>query len=410
MRLFLLCILFFLPWVLPAQLSRCLAEIHLDNNKDTAAFETYRSLVQNSISQTFIRNRSLVYVPVVIHVVAYDQVQPVSVTQAIQQIDVLNADFAGRGENISKLLDAFVPLVGNAEIQFCLATTDPDGQPTSGITFTQTDIEDIALETGDGGRKAIHWDQLGGKTGWDPTRYLNIWIGEYGSVLGSASFPGMADYSEEIGVVIDPKYFGSVGDAGQSGFYGRGHTLTHEMGHFFGLQHIWGNDTDTTCDDTDFIDDTPNAAGPYYDCPSGNHMSCGNDNMYQNFMDFTDDRCLAAFTKGQVTFMQSVIETFYPGLMTESDCTTSTGSFDTWYEQLTWAFDSGSNTYVIYNQDTWQAVKKVLLYSVDGKLMLEDTWEGEWSYLLDLGHVPAGIYIVSIEDGEQRKVKKVVAY
>ena len=53
----------------------------------------------------------------------------------------------------------------------------------------------------------------------------------------------MANYPEEIGLVIDPKYFGSIGAAGNSGFYSGGHTLTHEMGHFFGLKHIWGQGT-----------------------------------------------------------------------------------------------------------------------------------------------------------------------
>ena len=182
------------------------------------------------------------------------------------------------------------------------------------------------------------------------------------------------------------------------------------MGHFFGLQHIWGNDTDVNCDDTDFIDDTPNAAGPYYGCPTGEHESCGSPDMYQNFMDFTDDRCLAAFTHGQVLFMQAVLDTYYPGLWAESGCTTPVGSFDTWYSQLTWAYDPGSRTYIMYNPGIWQATKDVSLYSVDGKLIFNDTWEGDWSYILDLGHLPSGIYIVSIENGDQRKVKKVVTY
>ena len=61
------------------------------------------------------------------------------------------------------LEEEFVPLIADVQLHFCLATVDPDGQPTSGITFTHTDVKDIALQTGEGGRMAIHYDQLGGR-------------------------------------------------------------------------------------------------------------------------------------------------------------------------------------------------------------------------------------------------------
>ena len=410
MRLILIYALFLIPAFLVGQHNRCLFDIELNTREDSIGYENFLSVVKYAKANPSISTRSIVYIPVVIHVVADESVQPVSSAQALQQLDVLNADFAGRGENISKLSDEFVSLIGNAEIQFCLATINPTGQPTSGITFTETDRNDIALQTEFEGRKAIHYDQWGGKSGWDPSRYINIWIGEYGDVLGSATFPGMSPFSEEIGVILDPKYFGSIGDAGHSGFFGGGHTLTHEMGHFFGLKHIWGNDTDNTCDDSDNIDDTPNAAGPYYDCPSGEQLSCGTSNMYQNFMDFTDDRCLAAFTHGQTLFMKAVLETYYPNLATETACLQTSESFDHWYDQLIWSNDPTSNTYVIYNPEIWMNTKDVLVYSVDGKLILEARWEEGWSYLLDLGHVASGIYIVSIADGDNRHVRKVIAF
>ena len=410
MRLILLYSLFLFTTFLAGQHTRCLVDLALSNRQDSLAYEKYLSVVKHHGSSSSVSTRSIVYIPVVIHVVAQPPVMPITVAQAIQQLDVLNADFAGRGENIPKLSDEFVSLIGNAEIQFCLATLDPAGQPTSGITFTETDRNDIALQTEFEGRKAIHYDQWGGKSGWDASRYINIWVGEYGDVLGSATFPGMSPFPEEIGVIIDPKYFGSIGDAGNSGFFGGGHTLTHEMGHFLGLKHIWGEDTDTNCDDSDNINDTPNAAGPYYNCPSGEQLSCGTSNMYQNFMDFTDDRCLAAFTHDQALFMQAVLETFYPNLSTETACLQTSESFDRWYDQLIWSNDPYSNTYVIYNPEIWMNSKDVLVYSVDGKIILEDRWEDEWSYLLDLSHVASGIYIVSILDGDNRHVRKVIAY
>ena len=303
MRATLMYMLLMLPLLMAGQGNRCDVDQRFNLTKENPVYQSFLSRIEHGTTPGNIEPRSESYFPVVIHVVMREPLQHVSVAQAIQQLDVLNADFAARGNNIEKLRDEFRPLVGDAQMKFCLATVDPQGQPTSGITHTATTVQDIALQTGDGGRIAIHWDELGGKTGWDPTRYINIWIGEYGGILGSASFPGMANYPEEIGLIIDPKYFGSIGAAGNSGFYSGGHTLTHEMGHFFGLKHIWGQGTGEDCNDSDEIEDTPNAAGPYYDCPQGLQESCGTSDMYQNFMDFTDDRCLAAFTHDQVMHM-----------------------------------------------------------------------------------------------------------
>ena len=127
--------------------------------------------------KTPIHKRDIRYFQVVIHVVARDGYQPVSQAQALQQLDVLNNDFAAMGDNINKLPDEFKTLVENADMHFCLATLDPEGNPTPGITFTSTTEEFIGTNIGEGGRRVIQWDELGGKAGWDPTRYINIWVG-----------------------------------------------------------------------------------------------------------------------------------------------------------------------------------------------------------------------------------------
>lgn len=408
MRATLMYILLFLPLLMAGQRHRCDVDQRFDLTNKNPFYQSFLSRIAQGTSASNIEPRSESYFPVVIHVVMREPLQPVSVAQALQQIDVLNTDFAGHGNNIGKLRDEFRALVGDAQIKFCLATLDPQGQPTSGITHTTTTIADIALQTGEGGRMAIHWDELGGKTGWDPTRYINIWIGEYGGLLGSASFPGMANYPEEIGLVIDPKYFGSIGAAGNSGFYSDGHTLTHEMGHFFGLKHIWGQGTGEDCIDSDDIDDTPNAAGPYYNCPQGLQESCGTSDMYQNFMDFTDDRCLAAFTHDQVMLMRTTAAVYYPDLDVEGSCNVYAETFDTWYDQLVWSYDQSSGTYVIYNTEGWMGKIEILVYSVDGRLVLENVWEDQLSYLIDLSNVAAGVYVVRLIGGGQEFVRKVV--
>ena len=410
MRSLLIHILVFLPLLMAAQENRCDADRRFYLTHQDEAYQQMLTRIHERQAHPAIGTRTQKYFPVVIHVVATDAYQPVSVAQALNQLDVLNDDFAGKGNNIDKLLPEFFALVGNADMHFCLATVDPDGQSTTGITFTQTDVHNIATVTGPGGRIAIQWDQLGGKTGWDPTRYINIWVGEYAGVLGSASFPGMADWPEEIGLIIDINHFGSIGDAGQSGYFGGGHTLTHEMGHFFGLRHIWGSGSDYRCDDSDDIDDTPNAAGPYYGCPSGVHISCDVSNMYQNFMDLTDDRCLAAFTHDQVSHMQAVVEEYYPDIATDGSCTGYVASFDQWYDLLVWSHDASADKYVIYASEGWMGKKNVRVFSADGRLVREDVWDDQLSYLLDLNDVASGVYFVSISDDKKFNTRKIVVY
>ena len=410
MRLLLLSILLILPLISEAQVNWCDIDSRYQLSPENESYRLYLERVLAREEHGGIESRTAKYFPVVIHVVATDEHQPVSMAQALHQLDVLNADFAGKGENIDRLLSSFSGLVADANMQFCLATTDPDGIPTSGITFTHTDVNNIATMTGEEGRIAIHWDQLGGKTGWPPEKYINIWVGEYGDILGSASFPGMAPYPEEIGLVIDIEHFGSIGDAGQSGYFGRGHTLTHEMGHFLGLRHIWGGGVTYTCDDSDDIDDTPNASGPYYGCPSGEQFSCDVSNMYQNFMDLTDDRCLAAFTHDQVVRMQAIVDEYYPEIAVEGSCAGSASTLDQWFADLVWAHDASSDKYVIYSDTEWTGRKDMEVFSSDGKLVLTDVWDDQFSYLLDLNGVSQGVYIVRISNNGKNNVRKVVVY
>ena len=410
MRLLLIYLLMILPLLTRAQDNWCDVDRRFNINEENPVYQHFLERMHERETVGQFENRTDKYFPVVIHVVATDAYQPVSMAQALNQLDVLNEDFAGKGKNIDKLLSSFTSLVADAGMHFCLATTDPDGQPTSGITFTHTDVKNIATQTGPGGRIAIHYDDLGGKSIWDPSRYINIWVGEYGDILGSASFPGMAQYPEETGVIINIEHFGSIGDAGHSGYFGRGHTLTHEMGHFFGLRHIWGDGVAYTCDDSDDIDDTPNAAGPYYGCPAGEQLSCDVSNMYQNFMDLTDDRCLAAFTHDQAIRMQAVVDEYYPGLAVEGSCAADAASFNLWFNDLQWAHDASSYKYVIYDVVGWPGRKDVEVFSTDGKQVLSDVWDDQLSYLLDLNGVSAGVYVVRISDGGKSNARKIVVY
>ena len=105
--------------------------------------------------------------------------------------------------------------------------------------------------------------------------------------------------------------------------FNQGRTATHEIGHWLGLEHIWGT-TDNGCEDSDGIADTPNQDDSNNGCPTGLVSSCNNTtqggDMYQNFMDYTDDACMNLFTQGQADYMQSIVRSSRPGLLSAVVC------------------------------------------------------------------------------------------
>jgi hypothetical protein len=164
---------------------------------------------------------------------------------------------------------------------------------------------------------------------WDPTKYFNVWVLEFGGVdagtLGYAQFPtipsgtnpvtdmvGAGGAANTDGVVLDYHYVGNTGTALASAPYNKGRTLTHEAGHWLGLWHIWGDDG-TSCTGTDYVTDTPNQADENYTCPTTNGAvsadGCAGSTgaMYQNYMDYSDDKCMVMFTAGQKARMQAVM-------------------------------------------------------------------------------------------------------
>ncbi len=152
--------------------------------------------------------------------------------------------------------------------------------------------------------ESIRSSASGGSDPWDAASYLNIWVAPLTrGLVGYASPPGIR--KELDGIVIAFNAFGTNGSAYAP--YNKGRTTTHEIGHWLGLRHIWG---DADCGN-DYIDDTPPQSSSTNGCPSGVISTCDNGpngNMYMNFMDFTDDACISMFTRGQSAVMRSLFE------------------------------------------------------------------------------------------------------
>ena len=240
-------------------------------------------------------------IPCVMHVVYHTAEENISEAQVRSQIDVLNQDFRATNPDLSKVPEPFQPLVQDARIEFALAARDPAGQPTSGITRTKSDRSSFAI---DNGVKSV---ATGGVAVWDPDRYLNIWVCPLAArVLGYAQFPGGPPQTD--GVVIRHSAMGTIGTVRAP--FDKGRTLTHEIGHYLNLSHIWGESRFATCGDTDYVDDTPSQFGPNRGTPEFPRVSCDNGpygDLFMNFMDYVDDAAMVMFTTLQVARMQATL-------------------------------------------------------------------------------------------------------
>lgn len=236
--------------------------------------------------------RAIITIPVVVHVVGNASVQAVSDAQIQSQINRLNLDFRKLNTDVTNVPSVWTSLVADYEIEFCLARRDPSGNNTTGIIRKVTTA--TSFSTNDNVKRTAN----GGSDAWPAGSYLNLWVCNLsGGVLGYAQFPG--GNASTDGVVITYTGFGTMGTAQAP--YNLGRTATHEIGHWLNLYHIWGDDG-SSCNGSDNVGDTPNQGSEHYGCPSFPSVSCSNGpngDMWMNYMDYTDDRCMYMFTNGQ---------------------------------------------------------------------------------------------------------------
>ncbi|HEX5654002.1 MAG TPA: zinc metalloprotease [Chitinophagaceae bacterium] len=252
--------------------------------------------------------------PVVVHILYNNNTGDatnISDAQVFSQIDIINNDFQKLNADWTNTPAAWQGLVANCEIKFCLASKDPNGNYTNGIVRRYTDSTNFVL------KPSPKHNNTGGSDAWPTDKYINIWIAPnlnngVTNRLGYASFPWENDGVED-GIVIRHNAFGNTGTAASP--YDEGRTLTHEVGHFFGLRHIWGDDQTMAdrCSGSDGVDDTPNQLVSTGGCPGFPLTdSCTNANpgiMFMNYMDYTNDACMYMFTNDQKTLMDFYIIT-----------------------------------------------------------------------------------------------------
>jgi PKD repeat protein len=279
-------------------------------------------------------------IPVVVHVIHEGGSENISTAQILSQLASVNLDFTYTNADKVVIPPYFDSIAANANIEFRLATKAPNGACTDGINRVYSYKTNTARDYT--GFKALSY--------WDRAKYLNIWVvktidndgNPFGNILGYAQFPysfgGQNPVTTTDGIAMIHNRTGKTGTA--AGTAGR--TMTHEVGHWLGLIHIWG---DETCGN-DQVDDTPFSRQPNFGCfnfpkeatcielttnstaaDTAARFQIGE--MFNNYMDYTDDNCMNMFSKGQKQVMDFVFSTisFRSNLITNANAL-ATGTDD----------------------------------------------------------------------------------
>ena len=379
----------------------------------------------------------VITVPVVVHVISNGD--PIGVDENVSdarvrsQIEVLNQDFrrmlgtAGYNDN---------PVGADMEINFVLAQREPNNvTPSNGIDRVTWSLDVFTVRDEVQAMKAA--------TQWDPTKYFNIWTAKFTrsatfarpgvpggmyNILGYAQFPstsglqglnGLDEFSETDGLVVDYRCFGSEVLAPNSGTYfpsyTGGRTATHEVGHCFGLRHIWGDGNGSErnsipdCTRSDYCADTP--AQGYEHSTCGTFDTCTNDaffDMVENYMDYTNDTCMNIFTNDQKTRMRTVLQNSpNRNTLATSNAGTPLG-LDTFASTdfrlypnptdnlLNFSSDISFDDYEIFNSLGQQIVSKKPITATD--------------FSINVSQFSVGIYFLKIYKDNQSKTEKFIKY
>lgn len=320
------------------------------------------------------------------------------------QIDILNEDYNAQNADLINWTDntSFnYPGVnyGSLNVQMELATQNhpavsglANGEVavTFGYNYGDTDL----------GSGELDWD-----TNW--AGYLNIVVrNDLGSTLGYAYLA--SDPADGAAIFMNNAAFGSVGN-GCAGYmpgapYNLGRTLTHELGHYFNLRHIWGSGF---CGN-DFVADTPQHNTSNGGCPPSNHLStCPGTplELTMNYMDYTNDACMYMFTAGQALRQQAHFNTIVNNF---NETTLSNNDFDK-KNSFTLYPNPNKGDFTILFADYLSSFS-VNVVDQSGRIVFDKKYDTQLDLEqnISLENIASGIYFVKVSSDQGTMVKKIV--
>lgn len=355
---------------------------------------------------------TIYHVRCVFHVLYTTPAENIDDSVIRNQIDVLNRDYRRRNADTVDTRPVFQDRAGDTRIEFFLADTDPNGNPTTGITHTIGNPGFLGYNAFTDNAKAA---ATGGKDPWPTDQYLNIWVCNISlfGVLGYAFPPDNAPNwpansgadSSKQGVVLDTRVVGNNNPNPIDSTVSGGRSAVHEIGHYLGLRHIWG-DNNGTCANDDGLDDTPKANNAHQQTCDKNSNTCvdspvDDPDMSENYMDYSDDRCLNMFTQQQIGIMHAMLATSRAGIawvevVTGMEELSATSSIDVFPNPTKGMFTVRTNG---------KGKTNVFVSNTVGQLVLSTSSENGMN-TLDLTTQPTGVYYVKVTSGNESSVKR----
>lgn len=438
----------------------------VENPAVMAHFQTYERQLWQQIehrrkapmTDTLINGKRII--PVVFHIFHTNGVENISEEQIRSSIELLNIDYAMLNSDTVAGVNtytAFNSRRANPNIEFRIATIDPEGNPTDGIIRHETDV-------------AHNFSYTNMSTyAWNPKSYLNVFsvgnitidspIAQEGTVIGMSLFPPSNPLTSMFttdtlcdGVLIRHDAIGNIGTAENlagKGINAQNRSFTHELGHYFNLYHPFQNLNENTTNQIDlalqalsdgcasssmfgtqlfgdYVDDTPPvtaaSSNEGNDCWTvGERNTCTNNvtgygdepDMVENYMDYQWGFCTNLFTIGQIERLNATMEgprrklwsyenLIATGVLNATDIRTQVAD-----NQQVSIFPNPCNDilHIIY-EDVEMGAATVELYDIAGKVLKTSNLANETA--LDLSSIPAGIYFVKISANQQSITKKII--
>lgn len=363
--------------------------------------------VLNTINSDNKAPQAIIVIPVAVHFPTMSNANRACLVALAQnQITILNNDYNATNADKTNWVpaSAFYPGVqhGNTQVQFCIATLNHPANTDPNLVNGQPAVT-VGYNFGNGNDSDIKWKG-----------YLNFVIKDAGAgILGYSPLGGNFDAGDAV--VMSFAAFGS--GAGCPGVvpgapYNLGRTVTHELGHFFNLDHTFGDESGCTATNTDNIADTPQVGGPTYGTPApGSVAGCvaGQKALTMSYMDYVDDDHMYMFSAGQTARAKAYMVAQQAKFKVGVTACTPLAVVQNVAEESLKVFPNPNKGNFTLQFHAQSSNVNVMVYDITGRKVFENNYSSSvLSENIQLNNTQSGVYFLTVKDGESSVVKKII--